>query len=291
MKCPKCGYLGFEDSERCRNCGFEFSLSLSLPNLADASIHHALEAEGPNLDLALGETIPAPGVVKGGAFDLKGIVDAAAPGTTELPLFGEDAGISSPPRISGPPRAPLAVRRATPEVPKARTRTPRPAVDALDLVGLSDVRAMQPAATPVRPEPAAPLSSRIGAALLDAAIMAGVDSAIVYFTLRLCTLQPDQWGRLPAIPLLAFLAIVNGGYFVAFTAVGGQSIGKMALGIRVVGQEKPAVSLAHASVRVLVGLASILPLGLGLLAGLVGPDRRPLHDRFAHTRVIKPSSI
>ena len=26
MKCPKCGYLGFDDVERCRNCGYDFSL-------------------------------------------------------------------------------------------------------------------------------------------------------------------------------------------------------------------------------------------------------------------------
>ena len=26
MKCPKCGYLGFDSGERCRNCGYDFSL-------------------------------------------------------------------------------------------------------------------------------------------------------------------------------------------------------------------------------------------------------------------------
>ena len=43
---------------------------------------------------------------------------------------------------------------------------------------------------------------------------------------------------LPAFPLLAFFALLTGGYFVAFTAVGGQSIGKMALGIKVVSEEE-----------------------------------------------------
>ena len=35
MKCPKCGYLGFEHVDRCRNCGYEFSLQsvLSAPEL------------------------------------------------------------------------------------------------------------------------------------------------------------------------------------------------------------------------------------------------------------------
>ena len=27
MKCPKCGYLGFEHVDRCRNCGYEFALT------------------------------------------------------------------------------------------------------------------------------------------------------------------------------------------------------------------------------------------------------------------------
>src|SRR5687767_13356659 len=27
MKCPKCGYLGFETTERCRNCQYDFSLA------------------------------------------------------------------------------------------------------------------------------------------------------------------------------------------------------------------------------------------------------------------------
>src|SRR5260221_621629 len=26
MKCPKCAYLGFETGDRCKNCGYDFSL-------------------------------------------------------------------------------------------------------------------------------------------------------------------------------------------------------------------------------------------------------------------------
>ena len=39
---------------------------------------------------------------------------------------------------------------------------------------------------------------------------------------------------LPAVPMLAFLMLLCGGYFVLFTAAGGQTIGKMAAHIRVV---------------------------------------------------------
>ena len=32
MKCPKCNYLSFEAGERCRNCGYDFSLSAPPPD-------------------------------------------------------------------------------------------------------------------------------------------------------------------------------------------------------------------------------------------------------------------
>ena len=28
MRCPKCHYISFDSGERCRNCGYDFSLSV-----------------------------------------------------------------------------------------------------------------------------------------------------------------------------------------------------------------------------------------------------------------------
>ena len=125
------------------------------------------------------------------------------------------------------------------------------------------------------------------ASMVDLAIVLGIDAVVVYFTLRLCGLQVNELLRLPMVPLAAFLLLLNGGYFVAFTAVGGQSIGKMALGIQVVSQESQPVTFGRATVRALVCLASALPFGLGFLA-LVGRNGRALHDRAARTRVTRP---
>ncbi|MFM8532417.1 MAG: RDD family protein [Acidimicrobiia bacterium] len=46
MKCPKCGYLGFETTDRCRNCQYDFSLApfTSEPEL---TLHGTDEAESP----------------------------------------------------------------------------------------------------------------------------------------------------------------------------------------------------------------------------------------------------
>jgi uncharacterized RDD family membrane protein YckC len=138
-------------------------------------------------------------------------------------------------------------------------------------------------------EIAAAPARRMMAALVDAALLLGVDAAVLYFTLRLCNLTLSQVLELPLFPLLSFFVLLNGGYLIAFTAVGGQSIGKMALGIKVVSDEDLPVPFGRATLRTLAYLASALPLGAGFLPGVLGADRLALHDRLAHTRVVRPS--
>jgi len=129
------------------------------------------------------------------------------------------------------------------------------------------------------------------AALVDVALLSAVDSVVVYFTLRLLSLTTSELFELPFLPLAAFFLLLNGGYFVAFTTVGGQSIGKMAFGIKVVGEEESSVSVGRAALRTLAYIASALPLGAGFLPGVISADRLALHDRLAHTRVVRPSSM
>src|SRR5437762_8863562 len=52
MKCSKCGYLGFEQVERCRNCGYEFSLAKRVP-LPELPIRTDSGQLGPLEDLSL----------------------------------------------------------------------------------------------------------------------------------------------------------------------------------------------------------------------------------------------
>jgi len=133
-------------------------------------------------------------------------------------------------------------------------------------------------------------TSRVMAALIDAALLSMLDWVVVYFTLRLCGLTGADIAELPVLPMLAFFLLLNGGYFVAFTTVGGQSIGKMALGIKVITQDDSAVPVGQATLRTLAYLASALPLGAGFLPGVMSADRLALHDRLAHTRVVRPST-
>jgi uncharacterized RDD family membrane protein YckC len=279
-KCPKCQYFSFDSGDRCRNCGYDFSLALDLP-ADDLPIQNANEPVGPFSDFALSLETP------------------------NLPLFtpgqDPDAPLVTP---GATPRAPLSVRRGTPTTSRpARAKRERVEVDpeprlALDTAEIPIVAAAAEAPAAPAAAPAtgvflrtAGTGSRLLAGALDFALLGGLNVMILYFTLKVLDLTFADLLLLPAAPLLSFMALLDGGYMVIFVAAGGQTIGKMAAGIRVVPADPAApvserVTFGHAILRAAAWFACVLPAGLGLLPALFG-EHRGLHDRLADTRVIK----
>jgi uncharacterized RDD family membrane protein YckC len=135
----------------------------------------------------------------------------------------------------------------------------------------------------------APLNTRLSAGLIDIAFMAAVDALVLYFTIRVTGVSSHELRRLPIAPLLGFLALLNGGYLAMFTAAAGQTMGKMAMGVKVVNARGGPVPFGSAVIRALAVLLTIGPAGVGFIPALLTPDRRALHDRFADTKVIKTS--
>jgi uncharacterized RDD family membrane protein YckC len=281
MRCPKCRYISFERGERCRNCGYDFSLA-SPPEEPELPMRDVgREPVGPLTDLALEEPVKAvaSGVAATGTewFDLR-----RPPGrTTDLPLFGPTPA----------PRAPLAVRRSAQDqgaresrlIP--RLRFERAAATDPSIDGQSDQAVDGSTASAPR---------RLLAGAIDAAIVAATDFLVLYLTLRLCGLSFGDALQLPIVPFVGFLLLLNGGYLAAFTAASGQTIGKMATGIKVVGVPDgeaggyaDRVGFGLATLRTLAYLASALPAGLGFVPAFIGRDRRALHDRLTETRVIR----
>jgi uncharacterized RDD family membrane protein YckC len=312
MKCPKCGYLGFEDVERCRNCGYDFSLAQS-EFVPDLKLRAPAATPNPLDDLTLIDAASAAAPQRVPLADVESEpnrVDAPArQSSSDLPLF--TAGARAVPAAhddqplithASPPRPPLAVRRATPEIPRLRDDQPRPqpldlALD-LEVPSEDDPEIFTPAARanvenwpaprPERPETAA-VSARFVAVLIDLTILAVIDLVVVYFTMQICGLTLDDLGILPRGPLVAFLLVQNGGYLVTFTA-GGQTLGKMATGIRVVATESAGtLDVGRAVTRTIVWMILAIPAGLGFLT-LFSRDNRGLHDRFAGTRVVRASA-
>jgi uncharacterized RDD family membrane protein YckC len=133
-------------------------------------------------------------------------------------------------------------------------------------------------------------SARVAALLIDYVILLGIDAAVVYFTVRMAGLSTAEWPLLPVVPMVAFLGLLKVAYFYAFTAVGGQTIGKMAVGTCVVTDNGEPVDAARAMRRTSAGALSFLLLGIGFVPALFG-DRRALHDRLAGTRVVRLRSV
>jgi uncharacterized RDD family membrane protein YckC len=322
MKCPKCGYLGFEHVDRCRNCGYDFSFtSPASAAVPDLSLRTSNDAINPLDDLSMVDAaMLSAASSRNAAPDLDrmfGAPDppvrsarpamAAAPtaiDSEELTLFGPSIPDDEPLiKKASPPRQPLAVRRATPEVARPRVDAPRtPSLElSLDL-GAPAVTSAHAAARLARDNSGvedvsadglaqnAGVGARLLAVAIDLAILAAIDVVVIYFTLQICSIGIEDLGLLPKGPLIAFLLVQNGGYLVAFTA-GGQTLGKMAAGIRVVASSDDGapLDLGHAFLRTLMWVVLAVPAGLGFLSALFSRDRRGLHDRFAGTRVVRAS--
>jgi uncharacterized RDD family membrane protein YckC len=328
MKCPKCGYLGFETTDRCRNCQYDFSLarSSSEPDLALHDDH--LPDPGADLDLS---ALPGPAAGQPpGPLDLDRLFgdadpDVTAPAVTDgaprdavqTPASSRPAGRHRPPHDGGPaganalpfddapmmPRAartPLAVRRATPELPRNRPRTTRPVRMESPLAFEGETPPARPAAGGQTTAAAAsdtvallmetpPLAARLGAALIDLVLLLGIYAVVVFLTLRITGLEStlDDARVLPLVPFAGFLCLVGFGYIAAFTVAGGQTIGKMLLKLRVIGDDGRPVDAAGGVLRAVGCMLVPITAGLSYVPVLFSSDHRALHDRLAGTRVVR----
>jgi len=303
VKCPKCSYLGFETGDRCRNCGYDFSLiSHGDPQPIDMD----LELRSPHSDAAAASDWPirAEATLPPQSHSGMSAPKARPLRGSKLPLFTPpDRGDEPLIRLPVTPRPPLAVRR-TPDSPRlqvvsraVRAVEREPALEFETARATLDREDLEPVAAPPAPRAStkksldAPVTlsgplTRMVAAAIDHVLLLAIDAGVIYFTLRISGLTMNEWGALPVLPLLAFLLLLKLAYFSAFTAVGGQTIGKMALRIRVVSEDNGAIDGNLALKRTVVSAVSTAFLGLGLLPAFFDPERRAFHDRVARTRVV-----
>ena len=231
--------------------------------------------------------------------------------TTELPLFVRDS--------PSPPRAPLSVRRTVAESPRVRTvdSGARPAtmdlrVGPLDRDLLDDLRRVEReeaayATVQARvrrnadadagaggeldddPEDV-PATQRLAAAALDGVLLGGIGTVAMWLTMRVTGASITSFGTDAIVAFLIFLSGVSVAYLLMFTAAGGQTVGKMLMGLRVVGDAVDSIddhlTVPQAALRAVLAPLSVLALGIGWLPALFGRGLA-LHDRLAHTRVVR----
>jgi uncharacterized RDD family membrane protein YckC len=136
----------------------------------------------------------------------------------------------------------------------------------------------------------APLKDRMSAAGIDLALLAGINGVVLWLTLKVCALTLGDVLTLPIAPLAIFFMLVDAGYLLLFTATSGQTLGKMAMHLRVVDasdeQVAEPLTLRQAALRSVVALPSVLAFGAGFLPVLAAHGVS-LHDRLAHTRIVR----
>jgi uncharacterized RDD family membrane protein YckC len=128
-------------------------------------------------------------------------------------------------------------------------------------------------------------AERAQAAALDLTLLVGLWSVVVYFASRAAHVTVA--GLLPSWPYLAgYLAALGLIYAGYFTGTTGQTLGKLAFGLRVVDAAGQPPGYARALGRALLGSAGVLAAGAGLVPIAFDPARRALHDRVLKTRVV-----
>jgi uncharacterized RDD family membrane protein YckC len=128
---------------------------------------------------------------------------------------------------------------------------------------------------------------RAVAALIDFAVF-----GLVQVSFRLIGAKivgPDAESIASFKPIATFFTLVFAGvYTTVLHALGGQTIGKLIVGIRVVGGDGGVPSLGTAFLRHLGYFASGAFLTLGFVMAALRADKRALHDLIAGTRVERP---
>ncbi len=136
--------------------------------------------------------------------------------------------------------------------------------------------------------PVANFPSRIAALLIDMAVQIALLLVVV---IALAAASGQVNGDYIAAEVVTAYIVVFIGYPTAFETLSrGKTLGKMALGIRVVGDDGSPVRFRQALVRALVGVLEIWTIVLapvGLIASIISVRGKRIGDIFAGTYVIQ----
>jgi uncharacterized RDD family membrane protein YckC len=125
---------------------------------------------------------------------------------------------------------------------------------------------------------------RVVAVAIDVAILMTLQAAFGFLVWMLFRPIPS---RLSRAAISAFPLVMDSAYFVVLHWLWGQTLGKMAMQVRVVTVEAGPLGFAQSTLRWIGYLASTIPFGIGYALAGVRSDKRALHDLIAGTRVDK----
>jgi uncharacterized RDD family membrane protein YckC len=132
---------------------------------------------------------------------------------------------------------------------------------------------------------------RLGAYLIDGLVLQGIFSAIWGLTPvnipKMSNGLPDLEAMVAQLgPQLVGRFLIQMAYSVFMNGQFGATLGKLAIGARIVNLDGSRIGFGKAFVRFLGTLLSQLTLFIGYLMVAVREDKRALHDLIAKTRVV-----
>jgi uncharacterized RDD family membrane protein YckC len=125
---------------------------------------------------------------------------------------------------------------------------------------------------------------RLVAYIVDAVVLSVATAAVAaIFGISLMTADPEHY---PALNLASF--VIGWFYFALMeSSERGATLGKMAMGLRVVTSDGQRLTFMNATGRYFAKIVSALILGIGFLMIAFTDKKRGLHDTIASTLVIK----
>jgi uncharacterized RDD family membrane protein YckC len=125
---------------------------------------------------------------------------------------------------------------------------------------------------------------RVVAAVLDFALFALVNLSLKALAVRVWRAPLEGAGSVEGtVGTCTFLFVAA--YVIVLHALEGQTVGKLIVGVRVVGADGTPPTLGASVLRFIAYGASLVPFGLGFVMAGLRADRRALHDLLAGTRV------
>jgi len=131
---------------------------------------------------------------------------------------------------------------------------------------------------------------RLVAYIIDSIVLSvigcGVSAGIIAVVALLSGGSEDAVARLD-LPVQCLGLLIAAGYFVVFWATTGQTLGKMAMGIKVISTNGLPVSWGKAVLRYIGYIVSGIPLSLGFIWAAFDAKRQGWHDKIASTYVVR----
>ena len=284
VRCPRCRRELPDLTAFCVGCGAPLLLPEDAPGAPiDAPVD--LDRRGPRprgADATVRDLAPAPLPSPAPRADELAAVDRSS---WELgDLAAAAVAVAAEPEIRTPSRSPTPTTSTTPSSRYAELDDlPDAEVDALEV-------------HVARAEP----WRRAVAWVVDGAPFLGAGGALAFVLLREAAagrnlplrgvedlLEVAARERGIALSVAAAVALALATYATLAHALGGATLGKRLVGIRVVGPDGAPPSPARSAIRSVLAVASAAFLGLGFLLALFTRTGRALHDLLARTWVVK----